>query len=115
DFWATLLVSAFELAMDEDGDPDGTPLVPWTTVGIEVPAMGATWGTFNRSAVFLEPLRDWGSSSDTDEAHTVVHELGHAGGRNGHTSTGIMKDGAPKAEDEFDAETIVIFRTNITW
>jgi hypothetical protein len=87
----------------------------------ETPEYGVTqdkvWSR-NLTIIFLETLRD-ANDDFTTEAHTLVHELGHAGRDDGlfsgHASTGLMKVGAPKGESSFDDETKAIIRQKAVW
>ncbi len=127
DCWITLVVGCFQPAKGEDADPDGiSPVTHFTIKSDSGSTTGASptlavGGGFNVSAIFLEVIDDMfrtlGNSTLTDEAHTVVHEIGHTAGANGlgHQKEGIMRDAAPKGETSFNAISIRHFRTITTW
>lgn len=120
-FWSSLLVSAFEPAADVDADADGSWLLG---AAINVVPEQAEYGLTpksnfidNLSIIFLETIRDM-KNATTDEAHTVVHELGHAGrddAADAHPATGIMRETAPRGETEFDTDTQRRIRSKVLW
>lgn len=116
-FWTSLVVSGFEPEGDGDVDPDSVP-PGWQLAEPERPTYGVTpnsiWAD-NLSVIFLEVLRDSGSST---EEHTVVHELGHAGrdDSNQHQSTGILMEGGYQmGVDSFDNGTQALIRGKALW
>lgn len=134
DCWITLVVSCFQHTKGEDGDPDGDSPLPAYTISSDntfaygaspplftIQPIGIGIGALNQSAIFLETIDDEfrkvGTGASTDEVHTVVHEIGHTAGVNGlgHQRSGIMLDGAPKEETNFDPISIRHFRTITIW
>jgi hypothetical protein len=112
-FWATLVVSCYEGRTSEDADPDEGPMVEMAGYG-ETPLSNFA---SNLTLIYYETLRDM-HDSFTDEAHTVVHEIAHAGcddSGDRHSKTGIMQVAAPRQESDFDAETIVKIRRKKYW
>lgn len=126
DFWACLLVGAwegsdnpFEPARNGDGDPDfcfNLLMPPEPREGAESPVTGATDSDSGKSVVFLQAnADDAGCIETTDEVHTVVHEIGHTCGNLGHKDGTIMEEGAPKNQHSFDAEQLNILRNQNPW
>ena len=117
-FWSCLVVGCWEGPQDFDADPDycfalpPPPFVP--RPGAEVGEFGATVTSWGESAIYLQTIADPCSQS-TDEAHTVVHEIGHTPGYPNHVPNSIMEAGAPATENSFAPETIAYFRSRVTW
>jgi hypothetical protein len=125
-FWSCLIVGAWEgsdtaeTGREHDGDPDycNSPyssIVPPTAA--ESVTTGVTDAASGRSAIFFQGLADDAACNPgTDEAHTVVHEIGHTCGVVGmHSHGGIMTEGAPKYESRFTAITLKTFREQNPW
>jgi hypothetical protein len=129
-FWATLVVGCFENYAATDADPDGLGPKQFGHVDDDsLTGPGLDYGAsplhgINTSAIYLETIRDANASANhfTDEAHTVVHELGHTAGAgiDGHppepsTVETIMRAGAPRGEDHFSNQNLAWFRSVSTW
>ncbi|MGB2985613.1 MAG: hypothetical protein WBE26_06990, partial [Phycisphaerae bacterium] len=119
-FWSCLIVGCWEAGQNWDGDPDHcfslTP--PYVArPGAEGIEKGCTDGDSGRVAIYMQGLADdTGCLYRTDEAHTVTHEIGHTcGSHDDHVPGSIMEEGAPRGENRFAAESIVIFRSEVTW
>jgi hypothetical protein len=137
DFWTTLLVGAYENKAWTDGDPDGDWPVGTPLVGTD---SKFDWGVSdknNRSAIFLETIRDVGPAQGKTEPLIVTHEIGHTAANGlsgpgfdwyGHTLGGaegeklekrhfsIMNEAPNSAQDTlFDNETQAFFRSVKVW
>ncbi len=119
-FWSCLIVGCWEADEDYDADPDfcfsiTTPTIPRD--GAELGDFGVTVDSKGDSAIFLQAIIDQASCANTsDEAHTVVHEIGHTCGQHSqHIPGSIMEAGAPRIENSFAPESIRIFREQVTW
>lgn len=120
EFWSCLVVGAWEPEQDDDADPDYCfNLIPPFTArpGAEAPTTGITDDDSGRAAIYTQALADVaGCTSSTDESHTVTHEVAHTSGSHPqHISNSIMGAGAPKTEDFFAAQSLLIFRNEEDW
>jgi len=124
DFWAWFIVGTWEgsndpleLHRDADGDPDNcfTLLMPpLPRDGAESPALGLTDPPDGNSVLFLQAIADDDACvAGSDEAHTMVHEIGHA--HSNHADYGIMTEGAPKNQNDFSAKSLQKFRATPVW
>lgn len=118
--WSCFVAGCWEFTEDEDGDPDGCFFLTAPFVarpGAEVPTTGVTDGDSGKAAIFMQALTDTAAcTAGTNEAHTVVHEIGHTcGSHNHHIPNSIMEEGAPTGEDSFAPESIAIFRSQVIW
>ena len=119
-FWSCLIVGCWEASEDWDADPDLCfSLAPPYSArpGAEGVESGCTDGGSGRVAIYMQALDDdFGCIRTTDEAHTVTHEIGHScGSHGGHVPDSIMEIHAPTDENEFAAQSIVIFRSETVW
>ena len=127
-YWAALLVFAFQPGQDSDADPDiytgvansGPPNSAQSSEDIVFAATPED--NENASAIFLETIRDMGhlASAPTDLVHTIAHEIGHSCGPNtptadDHNEFGIMTPGAPAGENKFRGESLLRFRRHSKW
>lgn len=121
DFWCCLVVGCWEASQDWDADPDRCfaltpPYAP--RPGAESAETGCTDDDSGRSAIYLQALADDAACLErTDERHTVTHEIGHACGSHfpEHIDGSIMQEGAPRDQNTFASESIVIFRSEVVW
>lgn len=124
-YWATLLVGAFENKPATDGDADG---VAAPVIGAPPVEQDSSFdygvsptGGVNVSIIYLETIDDFARQQAifTDEAHTVVHEIGHTAGNgiDGHDANwnGIMQAGAPVLPMFFDNVHLAFMRSVGTW
>lgn len=120
DFWAHLVVAAYQGKTSEDRDPDTDPLIPAVTV----PARELT-------AIYAEVVRDILKNSIAPPAspasaefkirktfdETVAHEIGHPPGGQSETSDhqegGLMGESATGSN--FTPPTLNRFRNAIKW
>jgi hypothetical protein len=131
DFWTTLVVGSFERFFETDGDPacDPGPMgpgVPIQQVSTDTGGWDFGWSgdpslafpDQNRSAIFLETIRDVGPANGYKEAEIVTHEIGHtAGGGKGlpHTKTGLMMQVAFAGQTQFDNYSLKRMREVGVW
>jgi len=120
EFWSCLVVGCWEAGQDWDGDPDHcfSLTVPYVArPGAEGIEKGCTDGDSGQGAIYMQGLADdAGCLYRTDEAHIVTHEIGHTcGSHDDHVPGSIMEVGAPRGENRFATESIVIFRSEVTW
>jgi hypothetical protein len=110
DFWYAYVLAAFQPEVSADDDPDSPGS---TTLGLTDPGILPE----NRSAIYVEPLREFEVLPLTPrihEEHILVHEIGHQGGGS-HADGGIMANGAPIDQDKFTPISIAKFRNNTTY
>ena len=127
DFWSTLVVGCFENTPETDGDPDGNApgsnlnyllvgrdqSMDWGYSG----AVSAVLSDQNRSAIFLETIRDVGPASSMPEAAVVTHEIGHTWSTesNPHKSEGLMREVEFGSSETFDNDSLAKFRSTNVW
>jgi hypothetical protein len=125
-YWASLLVAAYQPGTSTDGDPDH-----YSSPANSNPAdrtvhdgdydFGVTVeDSDNVSLIFVEVMRDLAQVLQKDYPHLIAHEIGHSAGPNtsaedDHNEFGIMSDDAPTNVDAFRGETLVRFRSHATW
>ncbi|MBU0717284.1 MAG: hypothetical protein KJ749_03470 [Planctomycetes bacterium] len=126
DFWSCLLVGAwegsddrYEIRRSRDGDPDHcfTLFAPHEErPGAESPLQGVRRPGATQCLVFFQALADEALCADqTDEEHTVVHEIAHTCDDLPHKFGTIMQEGAPKSQNSFDSEQLNILRDQDAW
>ena len=120
DFWSCLVVGAWESNQNDDGDPDLCfALAPPYSArpGFEGVQTGLTRNEYGQVVIFMQNLPDDAACMQvSDEAHTLAHELGHScGSHNGHVPLSIMQQGAPKGENSYAPQSIVVFRSQVAW
>jgi len=120
DFWSCLVVGAWEAGEEWDADPDlcFTLTPPYVQrPGAEGVETGCTDGDSGRAVIYLQAIADdMACMQRTDEWHTVTHEIGHTCGSHGdHVPGSLMQEGAPRTKDDFAAESLLIFRSEIVW
>ena len=119
-FWSCFMVGCWEASQNWDADPDMcfslTP--PYTArSGFEGVEAGCTDDDSGRIAIYMQALADDAAClNTTDEAHTVTHEIGHScGSHQDHIPGSIMENHAPTNCNDFAAESIKIFRSELVW
>jgi hypothetical protein len=119
-FWSCFIVGSWEAGEDWDADPDLCfSLAPPYSArpGAEGVESGSTDGESGRIAIYMQTLTDDAAClNTTDEAHTVTHEIGHScGSHSDHIPGSIMEIHAPRNQNDFAAQSIVIFRSEVVW
>jgi hypothetical protein len=122
-----LIVGCWENIRGTDGDPDGIPAgtgLNYLLVGADAEtdwgysgAVGTVQEDENRSAIFLETIRDVGPASDMPESAVVTHEIGHTWSTesNPHKSDGLMRKKEFGSSTTFDNDSLAKFRSTIVW
>ncbi len=129
DFWAVLVVSAFQAQADEDFDPDST--FAEAAYGISGRQIGVPVVDLNQCFIFLETINEHArrfyagdpTKRDRLEEAIVAHEIGHTPGVLGNcwllhmpeSPGGLMIKRPDWTDTSFDGASIRIFRTVTVW